>query len=247
MSEITDRLYQSLTGPMAVISPRWQGVLTRGQIAKLKAQQIPVAFDPVQIGWVETGRHADHHTGLPRPCQRTPPAPLSWRARPVARSPEAGDITFRPWHLSDLAAFRALLNDPQVWEYMFEDWPGDISESMALDLITIATSAPHHTVSAVLRDGVPVGQVRLAFEALGTNPHKAEISYWLGHAHWGQGLGKTLVAAATRQAFDTHADLRGIVAHVHPDNPASARVLAHAGYQQIGARRDGWLIFQTAR
>ncbi|MFU8881191.1 MAG: GNAT family N-acetyltransferase [Rhodobacterales bacterium] len=243
MSEFANRLNRSLTGPIAVMSPRWQGVLTWAQIAKLRAQQIPVAFDPVQIGWVET----DRYTGAAKPCQRIPPAPLSWRMPHVTRSPEANALAFRPWQPSDLVAFRALLNDPQVWEYMFEDWPGDISDSMALDLITIATSAPHHTVSAVLRDGVPVGQVRLAFEELGAYPHKAEISYWLGRAHWGQGLGKTLVATATQQAFDTHASLRGIVAHVHPDNPASARVLAHAGYQQIGTRRDGWLIFQTSR
>ncbi len=248
MSEFTNRLNRSLHGPIAVMSPRWQGVLSLAQVAQVKAQQIPVAFDPVQIGWVAT----DRHSGSAQPCQSIPPAPLSWHAPlmtspPSTRGLEANDLIFRPWQPSDLAAFRGLLNDPKVWEYMFEDWPGDISDSMALDLITIATSAPHHTVSAVLRDGVPVGQVRLAFEALGANPHKAEISYWLGRAHWGQGLGKTLVATATRQAFDTHADLRAIVAHVHPHNPASARVLAHAGYQQIGTRRDGWLIFQTSR
>lgn len=238
MSEFTNKLAYGLTGPNAEISPRWKGVLTAAQVARSRAQQTPVAFDPVQIGWIATDRRAD----TAQPCQRTPPAPLSWRIPPVTRA-----LTFRQWHVSDVAIFRGLLNDPHIWEYMFEDWPGDISEDMALDLIAIASLAPHHTVRAALRDGIPIGQFRLAFDALGTNPHKAEISYWLGRAHWGQGLGKALVAAATRQAFDSHAALRGIVAHVHPGNPASAKALAHAGYQQIGTRQDGWLIFQTSR
>lgn len=221
-----------------VEAPRWQGVLTAEQIAQVKDKQVPVAFDPVQIGWVAAHRiSADHPAHL-----GAPPVPLSWQTGDAETA-----LTFRSWQPSDVAAYRELLNDRQLWQYVTEEWPGIISDSMALELITISTAAPHHAVNAVLLTGTPVGQARLAFAALGENPQEAEISYWLGRRYWGRGLGKRLVRAATRKAFADHPYLERIVAFVHPDNHASARVLALAGYQPCGARQDGWTIFQSSR
>ena len=228
-----------LSARWEAVPPRWHGVLTAKQIAQVRSQQIPVAFDPVQIGWIAT----DRHPAPSQPCRRDPPAPLSWRMAPSATT----GLTFRRWHPSDLAIYRALLNDPSVWHYMIEDWPGDISDAMALDLIAISSFAPHHDVRAVLRDGVPLGQVRLAFAEHGADPQEAEISYWLGRRHWGQGLGKRIVATATQQAFADHCQLLRIVAYVHPDNHASARILEHAGYEQGGYRADGWHMFWASR
>lgn len=212
--------------------------MTTDQIARLRARLIPVAFDPVQIGWIAVERNSDH---TPEQLAE-PPAPLSWQMGDTDTA-----LAFRSWEQSDLSVYRNLLNDQQLWQYMAEDWPGEISDSMARDLITISTAAPHHKVNATLLSGAPVGQVRLAFAEFGANPQEAEISYWLGRPHWGQGLGKRVVDAATQKAFADHPDLETIVAYVHPDNHASARVLAFAGYALHGHRQDGWLIFQTSR
>lgn len=230
--------YAPMQKRSSVEPPRWQGVLTAEQIAKVRDKQIPVAFDPVQIGWIATERNVAE---LPERLAE-PPAPLSWQMGDTDPA-----LSFRHWQQSDLAIYRALLNDQQLWQYMAEDWPGDISDNMARDLITISTAAPHHEVNAVVLSGTPVGQARLAFAEFGANPQEAEISYWLGRSHWGKGLGKRIVRAATQKAFADHPDLDRIVAFVHPDNHASARVLAFAGYAPQGTREDGWTIFHTTR
>lgn len=222
---------------------RWDGVLTSDQVARFREKGLPLAFDPVQIGWVpleHLSEDAAHR-----------PAPLSWNGG--LPSGEYGDpqrpvdavLCLRAWDLSDAAIYRALLDDAQVWRFMHEAWPGAITEDLARSLIEISNAADHHEVRAVLHRGEPVGQVRLAFADQGRDRTEAEISYWLGRAHWGQGLGSRMVTMATHAAFADHGGLRRILALVHPDNAASSRLLRGAGYAFSGYRGDGWLIYDT--
>jgi RimJ/RimL family protein N-acetyltransferase len=122
-----------------------------------------------------------------------------------------------------------------------------MTEALARDLIGISALHEHHDVLAATLDGVPVGQMRLAF---GTGPGSrdtAEISYWLGRAHWGRGLGRDLVRAATARAFADHPRLYRLVAFVHPENRASELALRGAGYHDRGRRDDGWSCFVIYR
>ena len=224
---------------------RWDGVLTSDQVARFREKGLPLAFDPVQIGWVPL-ELVPEDVGLRS-------SPLSWRgvlgAGPGV-APQASAVPalrLRAWDLADVAAYRALLDDPQVWRFMHEAWPGAVTEELARSLIEISNGADHHEVRAVLCDGQPVGQVRLAFAEQGRDRSGAEISYWLGRSHWGRGIGGAVVAMATRAAFEHHAGLARIMALIHPDNSASARVLRKAGYAFSGYRGDGWLIYETTR
>ncbi|MDX5381883.1 MAG: GNAT family N-acetyltransferase [Rhodobacterales bacterium] len=224
---------------------RWGGVLSQEQVTRFREKGLPLAFDPVQIGWVPLDHMAEDAAQTP--------SPLSWSGGlragmvPAPRPDMAGLLRLRAWDLSDVATYRALLDDAQVWRFMHEAWPGAVTEDLARGLIEISTAADHHEVRAVLCDGQPVGQVRLAFAAQGRDRSEAEISYWLGRAHWGRGIGGAAVTMATRAAFEAHRGLRRIVALVHPDNRASARLLRAAGYALSGHRGDGWLIFETTR
>lgn len=241
MPRLTSILSPPDNGRMPARGMRWDGVLDPDEKDWCRANNLPLAFDPVQIGWVALAPDED---GDGDEAHHDPPPPLSWTLTPPPRPmPRPNDITFRPWDLSDSPAYRALLSDPQVWHHMPEDWPGEMTEDLARDLITISSTAPHHEVRAVLRGGQPVGQVRLEFGTQGSDRSRAEISYWLGQAHWGQGLGKTIVIRATRRAFADHPALRRIIAHVHPENLASVRILEAAGYEAHGPRPDGWLVF----
>lgn len=214
---------------------RWDGVLSGEQVDHFRRKGASLAFCPVQIGWVAVGEDADRASGL----SDDPAIPLSWKI-----VPEAARLSFRAWEMSDVPAYRALLDDEDLWRYMPETWPGQVCDEMARNLIAISTAAPHHAVRAVLRDGQPAGQVRLAFARHGEDRSEAEISYWIGRPYWGQGLGRRVVAQATAQAFRDHPALRRIFARVHPDNIASARVLELAGYAPCGRRADGWKMFE---
>lgn len=189
-----------------------------------------LAFDPVRLGWVAEGE-----AGM------RPAPPLSWSLEPAKR------LRLRGWDLADLRDFMTLLGEPEVWRYMPETWPGKLTESMARDLIAISGLDTHHAVRAVTLDGVPVGQIRLAFATDPDSRDTAELSYWLGRAHWGRGLGRALVQQATAHAFAEHPWLYRLVAFVHPDNVASARCLRRAGYHDRGRRDDGWLCFVIYR
>lgn len=216
-------------------SQRWDGVLTAEQLEHHRSEGLPLAFCPVQIGWVSVAAQAE------RPVVRPddPSAPLSWSvSRPL------GAFTLRAWTEADAPVYRGLLNDADLWRYMPEEWPGEIDADMARDLITISNAVPHHEVWAILRDGVPLGQVRFAFADHGRDRSTAEISYWFGRAYWGQGWGRRVVRKASAQAFQDHPALRRIVAHVHPGNHASAKVLEAAGYARCGHRGDGWQVFE---
>ena len=55
------------------------------------------------------------------------------------------------------------------------------------------------------------------------------FGYWLARAHWGKGFATEAVLAMVRFAFQ-NAGKGELRAAVHPDNPASARVLEKAGF-----------------
>lgn len=75
-----------------------------------------------------------------------------------------------------------------------------------------------------------------------------EVGYVLARAAWGRGLATELVTALLRwheehPAPGLAAELR---AYVLPGNPASARVLAKAGFRAVG-ERDGQTVFESGR
>jgi RimJ/RimL family protein N-acetyltransferase len=179
------------------------------------------AYDPAQIAWIDPGRPDDID-----PDGDDPLAPLAADAA-IRRG-----LTLRPWGPGDLDRFRALLDDARVWVHLPEPYPAPLDAAQASALIHLANRLDTHIVRAAVCDGAPVGQVRLDLTA---GPGTAEISYWLGAAHWGKGLGGTLVAAAARRALSRVPGLVRLTAKVHPDNPASARVLAKAGFQPCAA------------
>ncbi|MFP4274669.1 MAG: GNAT family N-acetyltransferase, partial [Paracoccaceae bacterium] len=158
-------------------------------------------------------------------------------------------LRLRPWRPSDAPRLAWLLNDPRVWDHLPEDWPGDISEDMARDLVAIAQAAPDQQVQAIEMDGHPIGQVRLLRGRGAAGPGEAEIGYWLGRAYWGRGWATAAVGLATRAALRAPDAPRALVARVHDANPASARVLEKCGFAPAGPDpvMPGWTLFRRQR
>lgn len=192
-------------------------------------------YDPLQQGWHADGLIDDLHGIDPLGAAEADPLP-------------SAGLSLRAWRPADLPVYRRLLDDPAVWEMLPETYPAPLCPDLARDLITLSNTASHHCVRAVCLDGQPIGQVRLEF----SGPHQSEISYWLGRAHWGRGLGRTLVAGTVVRAFRHCPRLLRLIAKVHPQNPASVRVLERAGFTalppQEGAFRNWrWLGLRRQR
>jgi RimJ/RimL family protein N-acetyltransferase len=181
--------------------------------------------DPVRSAWVNIDQAFDLPSGL---AQRA-----GWPNVATARSQaDRSGLTFREWRIDDLPAFRALLDDPQVWTHMPTPYPGPITTEMARDLIELSNSARHHLVRAVLMGDRPIGQVRLEFSATGT-----EVSYWLGRPYWGQGLGRRMVVGF----LDQQAAGDRVFARVHRGNPASLRLLTGIGFVPQDDGAGDWI------
>ena len=195
-------------------------------------------FDPLQSVW----------QAMDRPDDLDPVA-----ADPLRRAVDRLDLrglALRPWARADLPAFRALLDDPAVWSHLPEAYPDPLDDAAAATLIDLANRLDTHLVRAVICDGQPVGQLRLELTPLQGGRGFAELSYWLGRAHWGQGLGTAMVSGATARSFARMPQLLRLVAKVRPENPASARALEHAGFRPCPAPLPGfddWLWFALRR
>lgn len=146
--------------------------------------------------------------------------------------------TIRSFRPADAAALSKHVGTYSVARNM-STIPHPYSLQDAEEWITTASSRTPQTHFAIaIHDevvggiGVEVGESgRLAVSA-----HCAEIGYWLGEWFWGRGIMSEALVALTEWAF-TELGLVRLHAAVYARNPASARVLAKAGYEFEGCHR----------
>lgn len=216
---------------------RSDGPLTAGEISWCRANDIVLAYCPIQYGLV------------PVDCIDDMQVSQSSHAR-SAQSPRfaSGRLVFRRWGASDAETFANLLGNERVWRYLPDPFPGEIDRRAAEDLIALSNEAEHHDVYAVEDEAAVVGQARLLFDVNSLSRDAAEISYWLGDRYWGQGRGTAIVASFVRESFSRWPELRTIVARVHKDNQGSARVLIKSGFRPDRATlTDLWQLYYCAR
>ncbi|NHB76790.1 GNAT family N-acetyltransferase [Rhodobacter calidifons] len=232
-----------------ILRKRFDGVLDAAELARARAAGTELAYCPLQQGWVPLA--ADEEGDLA--------PPLSWHVgrlplfkqvpgRPVHPRPES--LTLRVWVEDDLPIYRALLCDPSLWTWMLEDRPARLDDDTCRALIALSTEGTHHKVRVATLGGRPVGQVRLEY---GADPAAGELSYWLGAAARGRGLGRQMVRRFLDRLAVQQPGIRRITARVHPGNRASVRLLEACGFRacdraELGlaprGRDDGsWLGF----
>lgn len=205
---------------------RFDGVLDASELAEARSLGQPLAYCPLQQGWVHQAEDDDDTT-----------APLSWQVGPVRLykqvtgtpvypKPEA--LALRVWVEDDLPVYRALLNDPGLWTWMLEDRPDRLDDDTARALIALSTEGAHHKVRVATLGGQPVGQVRLEY---GADPTSAELSYWLGAPHRGKGLGRQMVLRFLDRLAMRKPQITRLTARVHPQNHTSGRLLLACGFE----------------
>ncbi|MFN7002221.1 MAG: GNAT family N-acetyltransferase [Roseinatronobacter sp.] len=159
---------------------------------------------------------------------------------------EMARFCFRAWEAADAALYQSLLDDAELWRYMPEDYPGEITTELAQSLIDLSGQVSHHKVRAVEYQGRVVGQVRMQWHTDVTPPQSGEISYWLGRDYWGLGLAAPMIALFTWRCLSIFPALSTIIARVHRDNASSQRVLERLGWREVGSQGD-WLVFELRR
>ncbi|MCH9824970.1 MAG: GNAT family N-acetyltransferase [Alphaproteobacteria bacterium] len=149
--------------------PRSDGIMTDQELAFCRAKGVSLAYDPVQIGWI-SALAEDDFSPIFRKNERTPRNAVAYKPQVNALHPQ---YSLRPWSSGDLPVYMSLLDDPDVWTYMTEEYPDPLTEEEAAALIELSNASNHHQVFAVLRDAKPVGQVRLLFDVDPLNPATA--------------------------------------------------------------------------
>jgi RimJ/RimL family protein N-acetyltransferase len=148
-------------------------------------------------------------------------------------------LIIRPLQASDLHAFHAYRNDPEVARYQSWEW---ISEEGARRFIEeCIRSQPGipgqwYQVAIELREtGGLIGDMGLGVDL--ADPGQGEVGYTLAREHWGQGYGSEAVAALLDYAFSSLGMAR-INAMCDTRNTASARLMEKVGMTRVGISRD---------
>jgi RimJ/RimL family protein N-acetyltransferase len=133
-------------------------------------------------------------------------------------------VTLRPVTDADLGSLFEWEREPRAVE-MAAFTRADPSDRAAFDAhYQRVRSNPSNLLYAVDRDGIFVGTV-----ASFTIDGDREVTYWINPARWGEGLASAALRELLR--IETTRPLFGRVAE---HNAGSAKVLARAGFEQIG-------------
>ena len=116
---------------------------------------------------------------------------------------ETERLLLRPWEDADAPALYKYASDPRVGP--IAGWPVHTSVENSLAIIHGVLSEPE-TYAVVLRTtGEPVGSAGIMLPPDGNFPMgegEAEIGYWIGVPHWGQGLIPEAVEELLRRCFE---------------------------------------------
>lgn len=134
-------------------------------------------------------------------------------------------VTLRAFTDSDLDPLFAWESDPRAVQ-MAAFTRSNPSDRHAFDVhYKRVRSDPSNTLLAIDYDGEFVGTIG-SFTLEG----EREITYWIAPARWGQGL-----ASQALRAFLSIESTRPLYGRVAGHNGASAKVLARAGFVEVGS------------
>lgn len=149
---------------------------------------------------------------------------------------EGDGVVLRRWRGEDLEALIRHANDARVSRGTSDRFPFPYTRQNGEDFLAGRVVDFNDPVLAIEIGGEACGGIGIRSEA-GERRHGAELGYWLGHAHWGQGLMTRIVATYAPWVMEQLSLLR-LQATVLDINPASARVLLKNGFSEEGVLRS---------
>ncbi|GAB3515447.1 GNAT family N-acetyltransferase [Pseudoxanthomonas daejeonensis] len=148
-------------------------------------------------------------------------------------------FVLRAWHAGDLESLLVHADDPQVPRGLSDRFPHPYTRADGEAFLGGRVVELDGPLLAIEIDGQACGSIA-ARPGAGERAHAAELGYWLGRRHWGQGLMTRVVGTYLGWVVPTLA-LQRVEASVLDGNPASARVLEKNGFQEEGVRRGAIL------
>jgi RimJ/RimL family protein N-acetyltransferase len=131
----------------------------------------------------------------------------------------------KPEDAADIS--RLLSNDSEAVQ-MTASMSDPMTEAAAHDWIDRRTSPDQHVFAILLAGtGEFIGSI-----GLGGAREMPYVGYWIGRPHWNQGYATEAVRGLIEYA--RWLGIPSLQADTFPNNPASARVLAKAGFSNVG-------------
>lgn len=172
----------------------------------------------------------------------------TWDKKHMHKTLRAGSIIVREWLETDAEELTLQANDRRVWLGLRDAFPHPYTIEDGRRFIARALQMSPRTFFAIEVAGRVAGGIGYMehgdVERIG-----AEVGYWLGYGFWGRGIATAALRLVTEHAFRVNAELQRLYAVPYSSNPASARVLAKAGYRCEGTLRrsaikDGKILDQ---
>ncbi|MFQ6027386.1 MAG: GNAT family N-acetyltransferase [Dehalococcoidia bacterium] len=146
-----------------------------------------------------------------------------------------GDWQIRSWRPEDETSVVRYANNFNVWINLRNTFPHPYTAQDFRDWMELVAREQPETKFAIGSETEAIGGIGLRLQE-DVHRRSAEIGYWLGEPHWGQGIGTRAARAMTEYAFEKF-DLVRVYGSVFEWNPASARVLEKAGFTYEGRLR----------
>ncbi|MDR1765180.1 MAG: GNAT family N-acetyltransferase [Lachnospiraceae bacterium] len=149
-----------------------------------------------------------------------------------------GTVSIRKWRMEDAPDIAAVLNNKSILDNLRDGIPFPYTERDGAQYIESMLSAdPEGTFAfAIAMDDRAVGSVGV-FRQANIHSRSAEMGYYVGQEHWGQGVCTEAVKQACRHVFE-NSDILRIYAEPFAHNGASCRVLEKAGFTYEGTLRS---------
>lgn len=169
-------------------------------------------------------------TSSRQPDERPSGPPVRWTRRLLLRAPRPSDVEalFAIQGDAEAMRFTYCAPDREATAAYLESYARRFAEDGFAPWTAVLREAP--------RPGErPVERI-VGWGGLNRDPRAprwgVEVAYFLDPACWGRGLATELVQASLVHAFED-LDLRRVGAFVRPENRASVRVLAKAGFVHV--------------
>lgn len=165
------------------------------------------------------------------------------QARPPGRFVplETERFLLRPLREGDAAELHRLVNDWEVAKTLARvpfPYPRDLADEwIASTAARLAAGEAYHLAIARRADDVMVGCVGLTLDP---PARSAELGYWVGRRHWGQGIAPEVAGRLARWAI-ANLDIDRITASALTDNGRSAAVLKRIGFREAGQGMQDFL------
>lgn len=158
---------------------------------------------------------------------------------PILQTPR---LTLRLPRVGDIDNIYNLARDRRVHRFMMLPWPYRKEHAAGLVLLAknqLKSRTGYHFLVTSRKTGEVYGVIGLACGR--KIDRHAEVGYWLGPNHWGQGYASEALSAALAFAF-RRLKLVRVWARSVPANKVSARMLRRAGFKSEGTLRKHRLI-----